>query len=307
MKLKDLIQEFVNYCEIEKGCSKKTLENYQHYLSRFVNFVGDIGAFAINQDLVRNYRLHLNNHKDEKGQELKRSTQAYHLIALRAFLKFLAKRDILSLSPEKVELPKNQDREINFLNADDLDRLFSACDSRKIIGLRDRTILEILFSTGLRVSELVGLVRDQVNLDTGEFAVKGKGARVRLVFLSKNAIKWAKKYIEKRTDSSKYFFVRHNTGKREIDVKLEPLSARSVQRIVNKYARTAGVVKKVTPHVLRHSYATDLLSGGADLRSVQEMLGHSSVTTTQIYTHVTNKQLQEVHRAFHDKQRKKKS
>ncbi len=307
MKLNDLIKEFINYCEIEKGCSKKTLENYQHYLNRFTDFAGEVGAFAINQDLVRNYRLHLNSYKDNKDQELSKSTQAYHLIALRAFLKFLAKRDILSLSPEKVELPKNQAREINFLTPDDLDRLFSACDTRKIIGLRDRTILEMLFSTGLRVSELVGLVRDQVNLDTGEFAIKGKGARVRLVFLSKNATRWAKKYISKRTDKSKYFFVRHNVGKKELDIKLEPLTARSIQRIVSSCARTAGVVKNVTPHVLRHSYATDLLNGGADLRSVQEMLGHSSVTTTQIYTHVTNKQLQEVHRAFHAKRRKKKS
>lgn len=307
MKLNNLIQEFIDYCEIEKGCSKKTIENYKHYLTRFADFAGDVGALAINQDLVRNYRLHLNSYKDGKGEELKRSTQAYHLIALRAFLKFLAKRDILSLSPEKVDLPKSDCREINFLTSEDLDRLFSVCDTRKILGLRDRTILEMLFSTGLRVSELVSLVRDQVNLNTGEFAVKGKGARVRLVFLSKKAIKYAKKYISKRTDSSKYFFVRHNTGKKEIDIVLQPLTARSVQRIVNKCARAAGIVKKVTPHVMRHSYATDLLSSGADLRSVQEMLGHSSVTTTQIYTHVTNKQLQEVHRAFHSKHRRKKS
>ncbi len=306
MKLKDLIKEFLNYCEIEKGCSKKTLENYDHYLNRFLDFTGDIGAFEINQDLIRKYRLYLNNYRDEKDKVLSRSTQAYHLIALRAFLKFLAKRDILSLSPEKVDLPKSESREINFLNSEELERLFAAPDTRKITGLRDRVILEILFSTGLRVSELVNLVRDQVNLETGEFAVKGKGSRIRLVFLSKTAIKWIKKYLEKRTDNSKYFLVRHNLGKRDLMEDLKPLTPRSIQRIVSKYARAAGIVKKVTPHVLRHSYATDLLSSGADLRSVQEMLGHSSVTTTQIYTHVTNQQLQDVHRVFHGRRRKNK-
>jgi site-specific recombinase XerD len=306
MKLEALIKEFLDYCKIEKNCSAKTIQNYKHYLARFFGFAGDIGVFEINQDMVRKYRVYLNDFKDEKGELLKKSTQSYHLIALRAFLKFLAKRDIMALSPEKVELPKAEGREISFLTADELERLLTVPDTRKVAGLRDRTILEMLFSTGLRVSELASLVRDQVNLDTGEFAVKGKGARVRLVFLSKAAIKQAQKYLEKRTDSSKYFFVRHNTNKPDDSIDLKPLTSRSIQRVVTQNAKAAGIVKNVTPHVLRHSYATDLLSNGADLRSVQEMLGHSSVTTTQIYTHVTNKQLQEVHRAFHDKRRKRR-
>ena len=211
----------------------------------------------------------------------------------------------MTLSPEKITLPKSEEREINFLTSDEIEELLKAPDIRKVTGVRDRTILEMLFSTGLRVSEIAGLVRAQVNLDRGEFAVKGKGARVRLVFLSKNATRWIKKYLEMRSDFSKYLFVRHNIGKKERGESLSPLTPRSIQRIVEKYTKQVGIVKKVTPHVFRHSFATDLLMGGADLRSVQEMLGHSSVTTTQIYTHVTNKQLKEVHQAFHARRRKK--
>lgn len=306
MALEKHTKEFLEYCEIEKGCSKKTLENYTHYLKRFSDFAGEIGALGITQELVKNYRLHLNKTIDEKDRPLKRSTQNYHLIALRAFLRFLAKKDIMTLSPEKVELPKSEEREINFLTPEEIEELLRIPDSRKVSGMRDRAILETLFSTGLRVSEISGLVRAQVNLDRGEFAVRGKGARVRLVFLSKSATRWIKNYLEKRSDLSKYLFVRHNIGKKERGENLSPLTPRSIQRIVEKYAKVAGIVKKVTPHVFRHSFATDLLEGGADLRSVQEMLGHSSVTTTQIYTHVTNKQLKEVHQAFHARRRKQR-
>lgn len=299
------IQDFLDYCEIEKGHSRLTIRNYKHYLRRFWNWAKNNGILSptdITQEKIKQYRLFLNRFQDRFNKSLSRQTQNYHTIALRAFLKYLAKNDIKTLSAEKIELADTPDREIHFLSDDELERIFNQPNIGKNKGLRDRTILEVLFSTGLRVSELVSLNREQIDINKGEFNVLGKGGKSRLVFLSDRAKEWLKKYLQSRTDSEKPVFA-NKTGNK-LEEKVSRLTARTIQRVLRQYAKAAGIIKKVTPHILRHSFATDLLSSGADLRSVQTMLGHSSITTTQIYTHVTNQQLKEVHKAFHGIKRK---
>lgn len=299
----ELIKQFLEYLEIEKNRSTKTVQNYDFYLKRFSKWAGNISPSAITLEKIRQYRLWLNRFKDVKGESLKKNTQNYHLIALRAFLKYLAKRDIKTLSPEKIELGKMPERVVDFLDGADLERLLEAplkLNLPEIIMYRDKAILEVLFSTGLRVSELVSLKREQINLKRDEFTVRGKGNKLRVVFLSEQAKSWLKKYLDLRQDTSPYLFVPYDRAHKDC----ESLTSRSIERLVCKYAKLAGITKKVTPHTLRHSFATDLLMNGADIRSVQAMLGHSSITTTQIYTHITNQQLRDVHKAFHGKRRK---
>jgi site-specific recombinase XerD len=308
--LQNLIREFLEYLEIEKGRLTKTIENYNFYLKRFLNWAQIKDAKDITQDLIRNYRLWLNRQKDAAGQSLKKNTQNYHLIAVRSFLKYLAKRDIKTLAPEKIELAKMPDRQIEFLEGSDLENFLNGplkIELPEIIQNRDKAILETLFSTGLRVSELAGLKISDINLNKEEFTVRGKGAKLRVVFLSNQAKHWLKKYLDSRKDMSQYLFTNHDKANKKRNKAKDDkgLTPRSIQRIVQKYAKIAGITKKITPHVLRHSFATDLLQNGADIRSVQAMLGHSSITTTQIYTHVTDKQLREVYKSFHDRKRPK--
>ena len=288
--------------EIEKNRSKKTLENYNHYLSRFLALTKITKSSQITDEVVRRFRLQLNRQEESGGKSLKKVTQNYHIIALRAFLKYLAKRDIRALAAEKIELGKQEEREVSFLEQDELKRLVSAPGGGSLAELRDRAILETLFSTGLRVSELCALNTDDIDLSRGEFSVRGKGRKVRVVFLSDTARAVLKTYLDKRSDIDEALFIRiprDESFEKYDNLRLTP---RSIQRIVRKYAIKAGIIgKKVTSHTLRHSFATDLLRNGADIRSVQALLGHASVTTTQIYTHVTDKQLREVHKKFHGK------
>jgi len=307
MDLQSLIKNYLDYLEVERGRSRKTVENYSHYLKRFLDWAKIDSPAKIDADLVREYRLHLNRIEDRKGQPLKKITQNYHIIALRNFLRYLAKRDVKSLAADKIELAKQTPRQVDFLEGDELERLLGAPQGSSSRVLRDRAILELLFSTGLRVSELCKLNRDSVNLDKGEFSVRGKGEKIRVVFLSARAISAIRQYLQFRKDVNSAMFIRlpksklpELTAQKLANLRLTP---RSVERIVKHYAIKAGISKKVTPHILRHSFATDLLTGGADIRSVQTMLGHSSITTTQIYTHITDKQLKEVYKAFHGKQR----
>jgi site-specific recombinase XerD len=257
--------------------------------------------------MVRKYRLHLNRYTTEKNEQLKKITQNYHIIALRAFLKYLAKRDIKSLAAEKVELGTSDKRTVEFLELDEVERILASPfentnEEKEIITLRDSAILETLFSTGLRVSELSSLDRKQINLERGELLIKGKGGKERIVFLSERSKEAIKKYLDKRTDNYKPLLIRYAKGEDELEEgEYMRLNVRSIQRIIKKYTTKAGILKKVTPHTLRHSFATDLLINGADIRSVQEMLGHASITTTQVYTHITNKKLREVHQKFHRK------
>lgn len=303
------INDFLEYLEVERGLSQATVANYSFYLHKFAEFAKENGASSpakITKQLVHKYRLWLNRQKTAQDEYLKKNTQNYHLIALRGFLKYLVKNDIKTLEPEKIELAKQEQRQVDFLEGSDLDRILEApfqIKQPEIIKLRDKAILELFFSTGLRVSELTKLKIDSVNLNKSEFSVRGKGAKVRIVFLSDDARDWLKKYLDKRQDVNPYLFVGHDKGSGGRGEE-EGLTPRSVQRLVQKYAKVAGITKQVTPHTMRHSYATDLLMGGADIRSVQAMLGHSSITTTQVYTHITDQQLRDVHRAFHGKKRK---
>jgi len=285
--------EFLEYLEIEKNRSQLTVRNYDHYLDRFLDWSKVERPDQITHDVVRGFRIYLNRFEDEKGRKMKKVTQDYYVIALRGFLKYLAKHDIKTLSSEKIELGKVKDRDVGFLELDEVERLIKSVQGDKLESLRDRAILELLFSTGLRVSELAGLNIENVNLKSGEFSVRGKGDKIRLVFLSVSAKIALNEYLARRKDVSPALFVSLK-GK-----EVSRLTSRSVERIVKKYAARAGIVKKTTPHTLRHSFATDLLRNGADIRSVQAMLGHSSITTTQIYTHVTNKHLKEIHDRFH--------
>ena len=279
--------QFLEYLEIEKNRSPRTVANYDHYISRVLEFLKAKTPGDLTEDGIRKFRLHLNRVTDAHGKPLKKVTQNYHIIALRSFLKYLAKRDIKSIAPEKLELAKQEEREVTFLESGELEKFLKAPSDGGVNGVRDRAILETLFATGLRVSELVSLKRNEIDFNRGEFTVRGKGSKLRLVFLSDTAIAAIETYLKKRED---------------IEPELFPLTTRQIQRIVRKYAIKAGIVgKKVSPHSLRHSYATDLLRNGADIRSVQMMLGHASVTTTQIYTHVTDAQLREVHSRFHGK------
>ena len=304
-----MITEFLEYLEIEKGCSPLTIREYRHYLQRFHNWLIENSPAAkpgdINLELVRRYRLYLAHLRARDGLPLQRVTQSYHIVALRALLRYLlVQRDISTLSPDKIELPKQGSRSIAFLNPEQIERLLNSPKIATNAGLRDRTILETLFSTGLRVSELVSLNRDQIDLERKEFGVKGKGNKIRVVFLSDTAAEWIERYLTSRQDNFKPLFIRHS-GKVDSQNNGEKmrLTARSIQRIVAKYAKRSGLPIEATPHTLRHSFATDLLISGADIRSVQEMLGHESIRTTQVYTHVTNRHLKEVHKAFHSKDR----
>jgi site-specific recombinase XerD len=310
MSLELLIAEFLEYLEIQKGCSPLTIRDYRRYLERFHDWVAKNSPGTkpedINLELVRRYRLYLAHLRARDGLPLKRITQSYHIIALRAFLRYLlVQRDIPTLSPDKVELPKQGPRSVAFLNPEQIERLLSSPKISNNAGLRDRTILETLFSTGLRVSELVSLNRDQIDLERKEFGVKGKGNKLRVVFLSDTAAQWIKRYLQARKDHFKPLFIRYS-GRVDAQNSGEKmrLTARSIQNIVSKYAKKSGLPIEATPHTLRHSFATDLLISGADIRSVQEMLGHESIRTTQIYTHVTNRHLKEVHKAFHSRNRR---
>lgn len=307
-----LLREFLEYMEIERGSSLKTVTNYERYLSRFLETTQTAVAKDITDDVVREFRLTLNRAPGVKvrGQSqstLKKNTQNYHLIALRRFLKYLMKRGVTSLSPERIELAKVGGRELDLLSREELTRLRAAplarpkspsateSNTEDLIALRDTAILELFFSTGLRLSELCSLNRD-LDLSKDEFSIRGKGEKVRVVFLSEGAKKAVRAYLAKRGDMEEPLFLSHskNTGSGR-------LTPRSIERMVGGYARAAGISRKVTPHVLRHSFATDLLSNGADIRSVQVMLGHANIATTQIYTHITDKQLREVHKKFHSK------
>lgn len=339
--LQTYVNDFLEYSEIAKNQSPNTVAAYYRYLIKFLRFAASLGVKDpkdITLQTVNKYRLYLNRLENDKGGTLKLITQNYHLIALRAFLKYLMKNDVKTLSPEKIELPKNPQRQVEFLGKEELQRLFAATaqEKQELPRLRDAAILQTLFSTGLRVSEVAGLKRDSINLERREFTVRGKGSKLRLVFLSDEAAQDLKKYLAKRKDNSKALFIGHSTigkvsdkpektDKKSVDARQKRmekeiasqgfksssqkpeisnqsgLTPRQIQRIIKKYCRLAGIVKKVTPHTLRHSFATDLLQNGADIRSVQTLLGHSSITTTQIYTHVTDQGLREIHRKYHGK------
>ncbi len=304
----ELIGDFVESLEVEKGRSKRTAENYERYLVRFLDLAGEITGKNdelepkdITQEVLRKFRLKLNRIEDRKGEGLETITQAYHLIALRGFLKYLAQRGIKSLDPSLVELPHVVRKQVTFLHYDEVGRLLEEIDLGTETGLRDRAIIELLFSGGLRVSELVKLNRDSVNLERREFIVRGKGNKDRPIFISKAAAERLQDYLDARTDSLVPLFLNNSRNLQAVDTSgdFRRLTTRSVERIVQKYARAAGITKHVSPHTLRHSFATDLLMNGADLRSVQAMLGHSDISTTQIYTHVTDAHLRDVHERFH--------
>ncbi len=292
--------DFLEYLEIEQNRSQKTIQNYDHYLTRLIDFAGDIQIKDIDVELIRKWRLWLNRLGTNTSDELSKTTQNYHLIALRSFFKYCAKRNIPALSADKIELARTQRKQVTFLNESELARLFAQPDISTLSGLRDRAILELLFSSGLRVSELVGLDREHINLKRLEFTVRGKGQKDRPIFISPEAAAWIEQYLAKRTDNTRPLFMRYS-GSKQVDLSgnFHRLTARSVQRIVARAALLAGITKHVSPHTLRHSFATDLLMNGADLRSVQAMLGHSNIATTQIYTHVTDLHLGTVHKRFH--------
>lgn len=301
MLIKDLKIQYLEFLEIEKNRSVKTLENYGRYLDRFLRFANVSSPAQITEEVIRQYRLRLNRLRDADGNTLKKVTQNYHIIALRNFLKYLAKKDIKCVPAEKVELGKQEQREVTFLELEELNRLLNAPDGNGLDALRDRALLTTLFSTGMRVSELCSLNRDKIDLNRGEVTVRGKGSKLRLVFLSDDARSALNQYLSQRSDVDESLFARIPRGKL-ISAETLRLTPRSIQRIVEKYSIKAGIVgKNVSCHTLRHSYATDLLRNGADIRSVQAMLGHASVTTTQVYTHVTDKQLREIHRKYHNK------
>jgi site-specific recombinase XerD len=295
--------DFLEYLEIEQNRSQKTIANYDHYLTRLVDFAGSIKVDEIDSELIRKWRLWLNRIGSYDSDELGKNTQNYHLIALRSFLKFCAKREIPAMTADKIELARAKRKQVTFLNADEIERLLSNPDLSTEQGLRDRAILELLFSSGLRVSELASLNKDDINLKRREFMVRGKGQKDRPIFISESASWWIGKYLEKRTDNSIPLFIRYSGSKKlNTSGNFLRLTPRSIQRLVAQHALSAGITKHVSPHTLRHSFATDLLMNGADLRSVQAMLGHSNIATTQIYTHVTDPHLKSVHEKFHSKQ-----
>lgn len=302
--LPQLVDRFLEYLEIEKNCSKLTIRDYRHYLEVFLQWYSSTHPEKtpehITLDIIRQYRVYLANRVDEHGMTLKRVTQSYYVIALRSFLRYLIKNDHKTLEPSKIDLPKTESRSLKFLEREQVEQLVTAVDTSKEEGIRDRAILELLFSTGLRVSELVKLNHKNLNLERKEFGVIGKGGRSRIVFISDRAAQWIGLYLRERKDKYKPLFIRYSGAPSDIDdgEKMR-LTARSVERMVKKYVRAARLPVDATVHTMRHSFATDLLTNGADIRSVQEMLGHKNIATTQIYTHITNKQLREVHRSFH--------
>lgn len=300
MYASELINDYIEHLEVEGGRSAKTAENYKLYLERFIEFTNDVQVEKITTEVIRKYRLWLNRYKNYNEEELATITQSYHLIALRGFLNYLSSRDIASLSPEKIVLPKVSRKQVTFLHYDEVERLLGQIPLDSDSGLRDRAIIELLFSSGLRVSELVNLNRDHVNTKRREFMVRGKGQKDRPVFIGQAAADRVNEYLAVRQDNLPPLFISYsknatitNTGD------YRRLTARSIQRIIAQYARLAGITKHVSPHTMRHSYATDLLMNGADLRSVQSMLGHSNISTTQVYTHVTDEHLREVYEKFH--------
>ena len=301
MYLSEMINDFMEHLEVEGGRSLKTVENYRLYLERFMEFADDITVDKITTEMIRKFRLWLNRYKNYNDQELSLITQSYHLIALRGFLTYLSRRDVPSLSADKIILPKTVREQVTFLHYDEVSNLLDQIDVGTDAGLRDRAIIELLFSSGLRVSELVNLNRDHINLGRREFMVRGKGQKDRPVFVSKGAAERVKDYLAVRQDSLAPLFISYskNAGQLDTSGDYRRLSARSIQRMVAQYARLAGITKHVSPHTLRHSFATDLLMNGADLRSVQAMLGHSNISTTQVYTHVTDQHLKEVFEKFH--------
>lgn len=305
MTIQEAITEFLDYCEITKNQSAKTLENYGRYLSVFQGFFSNSKEIeSLSLEDLKNYRLFLHRKEDEKGKTLSVKTQNYYLIALRSMLKYLIKNDKDVLAPDKIELAKVEDRVVDFLTREELERLFQAVQVSSRTGLRDRAILECLYSTGLRVSELCSLNRNEVDLERKEFAVRGKGKKLRIVFLSPRAAEYIHEYLQSREDNySPIFISASNRSAKIIDItgngERFRLSRDTIEKVVQKYRRNAGIIKNVTPHTLRHTFATELLKNGADIRSVQEMLGHASITTTQIYTHVTHGKLKEIHDRFH--------
>lgn len=313
MGINEAVLRFLEYCELDRNLSLKTVRMYGYYLQFFQDWLvsgqktegnnkGDFDVEKIDDNTVRNFRLYLSHeYKNKFKGELKRQTQNYFLVALRSFFRYLVRQKLKVLSPEMIELGKQREREIKFLDENKLSNLFKSVDTSDEIGTRDRTILEVLFSTGLRVSELVSLNREQINFQSGEMSVLGKGSKIRVVFLTKSAKEWLQKYLGLRKDPYRPLFIRYsgpNGGEELTDEKLR-LSVRSIERMIEKYRKKAGILIHIGPHALRHSYATDLLSHGADLRSVQEMLGHKNISTTQIYTHVTNIRLKEIHEKYH--------
>jgi site-specific recombinase XerD len=304
--MKDLVElkrQFLEHLEIERGRSVKTVENYDRYLERFFAFAKVKTVSQLTEEQIREFRLHLNRQAGSKVggriEPMKRRTQNYYLIALRAFLKFLRKRGIEALSPERIELAKVPERSLDLISPAELKRLMNAPDTKTLEGKRDKAILELFFSTGLRISELCGLSIDDVDLTRDEFSVRGKGEKVRVVFLSESAKHCLSEYLKVRKDLDDALFVRY--GRKANDGGEPRIQPRAVQRLLKYYAGRAGITRKVTPHVIRHSFATDLLSNGADLRSVQALLGHANIGTTQVYTHVTDKHLRDVHKKFHGK------
>ncbi|HRN97134.1 MAG TPA: tyrosine-type recombinase/integrase [Candidatus Saccharibacteria bacterium] len=303
--MSELLLDYVEHLEVEGGRAARTAENYAQYLERFVEFSGDITVDKITSELVRKYRLWLNRYKNNNDDELSTLTQSYHLIALRGFLRYLSKRDIPSLTPEKIELPKTSRKQVTFLHFDEVERLLEQIDITTESGMRDRAIIELLFSSGLRVSELVNLNRDHINTKRREFMVRGKGQKDRPVFISQTAADRVNNYLDARNDNLVPLFISYSRNSvASTSGDFRRLTPRSIERIIGKYAKLAGITKHVSPHTMRHSFATDLLINGADLRSVQVMLGHSNISTTQIYTHVTDERLREVHEQFHSDTKK---
>lgn len=305
--LRSFKQAFLEYLEIERGRSVHTVTNYDRYLTRFLEYAKTDDPRQLTETMVREYRLWLNRQPGKKvgrtTETLKRRTQNYYLIALRAFLKYIRKRGVKSLDPERIELAKVPERSLDLISSQELHRLMEAPDISTIQGLRDKAILELLFSTGLRVSELCGLSQEDIDLSRDEFSVRGKGDKVRVVFLSDTARKAVRAYLKERTDFDDAMFIQYGKNAKREAVKNTPLrlTPRSIQRIIKKYATIAGITRKVTPHVIRHSFATDLLQNGADLRSVQALLGHANIATTQVYTHVTDRHLRDIHKKYHSR------
>ncbi len=299
--LSELIADFIEHLEVEGGRATATLRNYQLYLERFVEFIEDIPVEKITTEKIRKYRLWLNRYKNYNGQALSVTTQNYHLIALRGFLTYLSRRDIKSVSADKITLPKTARQQVTFLHFDEVARMLEQIDTSDEQGLRDRAIVELLFSSGLRVSELVNLNKDHINLSRREFMVRGKGQKDRPVFVSSSAAEHVQNYLDSRHDSLVPLFLSYSRNQAATDTSgnFRRLQPRSIQRMVSRYAKMAGITKHVSPHTMRHSFATDLLMNGADLRSVQSMLGHSNISTTQVYTHVTDQHLKEVFERFH--------
>jgi site-specific recombinase XerD len=298
------IKDFLEYLEIEKNASKLTIRDYKHYLESFEKWHSSTLSSDSLEKLsltdIRKYRVYLANRVDNKGRTLKKVTQNYYVIALRSMLRYMIKNDVTTLEPSKIDLPKTESRSLKFLEREQVERLVTMPDTSKEDGVRDRAILELLFSTGLRVSELVSLDHKNINIERGEFGIIGKGRKSRIVFISDRAAEWVDRYLKMRTDVWKPLFIRYSGAVEEADEgERMRLTVRSIERIVKKYVQMARLPVDATVHTMRHSFATDLLTNGADLRSVQEMLGHKNIATTQIYTHITNKQLRDVHKAFH--------